>query len=136
LFSKKKKIDLADVILVDEIYPHNGNREQRDTFRYIFTPEKRLSMQFMGRTLEILDISAGGLAFANHGFKQYEADKISLALEMPNYNENPVFTAQTRILHITANNICHCIFENCAVEEYEIIHKYVLEMQKQDLNPR
>jgi len=123
------------MILIDDI-DTNENREQRNAFRYIFTPENRLSTQFIGKTVEILNISAGGLAFENRGFKQYDADSISLPLEMPHYNTSPVLSAQIRILHITSNHICHCIFENFTVDEYEMIHKYVLVMQKQDLNPR
>lgn len=134
MFSKKKKINVPDMILMDEMGPDNP--EQRDAFRYVFSPEKRLSMQFKGKTVDIVDISAGGLAFKNQGFLQYESDEISLVLEMPNYKGDPVFTAHTRILHITSNHFCHCIFENCSVDQYEIVHKYVLEMQKQDLNFR
>ncbi len=110
------------------------DREQRDAFRYVFVPEKRLPMQFKGKSVEIMDISAGGLAFENKGFCQYDSDEISLVLKMPNFKGNPVFRARTRILHISSNHFCHCIFENCTVDEYEVVHKFVLEMQKKKLS--
>ncbi len=90
-------------------------------------------MTFYGKTVSILDISAGGLACTNNGFNKYDIDRVSLELEIPNLPGTSVFNAQVRILHLTRNDICHCIFENCSVDEYEVIHKYVLEMQKQDL---
>lgn len=138
MFSKKKKTSEPDVILVDNMVGDMDpdGREQRDAFRYIFAPDKRLPMTFKEKNVEVFDISAGGLAFKNRGFKQYDADKVVLMFDMPNHNRGSVFSAKIRILHISSNHLCHCIFENCTVGEYEIIHKYVLEMQKQDLNAR
>ena len=128
LFLKKKQADETPTISCDN--------DQRESFRYVFDREKQLSGSFKGRRVQILNISAGGIAFKNQGFKKYDADTMSLDLTMPNYNKNPQFTAQIRILHLTANEICHCIFENCTVEDYEIVHKYVLEMQKQELRKK
>jgi len=123
-----------DLILIDEM--NDANREKRYSFRYVFAKENRLSMKFKGITVEITNISAGGLAFKNQEFSKYDSDEISLLLEMPNFYGEPVFNAHIRILHITSNHICHCIFENCSVDDYEIVHKYVLEMQKIDLNSK
>jgi len=125
LFWKKK-------IKVESIEPMNTN-DQRETFRYVFTEDRSLSMVFKQKPVKILNISAGGMAFINNGFKQYEADKINLFLDIPNFNGDPRFPTLVRILNITKNDVCHCIFENLTIEEYEIIHKYVLEMQKIDL---
>lgn len=134
MFSKKKKAKDLDMILVDDV--DQDRHEQRDAFRYVFESEERLSISFKGKMVEIFNISAGGLAFKNQGFDRYESDTVSLALDIPNFIGNPVFSAQARILHISSNHLCHCIFENCTVDDYEIIHKYVLEMQKQKLNSR
>ncbi|MCG8632747.1 MAG: PilZ domain-containing protein [Desulfobacterales bacterium] len=90
-------------------------------------------MTFKGRAVTILDISAGGLACTDKGFKKYDIDRVTLNLKVPNQDEKSVLKAEVRILHLTRDDKCHCIFENCTVDEYEIIHKYVLEMQKQDL---
>ena len=107
--------------------------DQRASFRYIFKKSDRPDMRFNGKTVVIYDISAGGIAFENKGFSKYDADRITLNLDMPNFSGNPVLSAQVRILHLTKNQICHSIFEHCSVDEYEMIHKYVLEMQKKDL---
>lgn len=110
-----------------------STENQRESFRYAFTKHRSLSMVFKQKTVTILNISAGGMAFTNNGFKQYEADQIALFLDIPNFRGDPEFPALVRILNITPNGVCHCIFENLTIKEYEIIHKYVLEMQKIDL---
>jgi len=109
------------------------SEEQREAFRYIFKGQFHLSMDFKQKPVQVINISAGGMAFQNSGFKQYEVDQIHLILDIPNYREETLFSAQLRILDISDQGICHCIFENCNIQEYEIIHKYVLEMQKKEL---
>ncbi|MCP4023950.1 MAG: hypothetical protein GY729_19060, partial [Desulfobacteraceae bacterium] len=42
------------------------------------------------------------------------------------------FCADLRILTIDDDNHCHCLFENCNLADYELVHQYVLEMQKKD----
>ncbi len=106
--------------------------EQRDAFRYIFKGDT-LSMDFKKKSVKLLNISAGGMAFKDNGFTQYDVDQITLVLDIPNYMGDTKFSARLRILNITGNGICNCIFENCVIEEYELIHKYVLEMQKNEI---
>jgi len=121
---KPKQTDLKNMV---------DNQEQREAFRYIFKEEGHLTMDFKHQTVKVLNISAGGLAFNGDGFAQYDVDQITLFLDIPNYRGETRFTAQLRILNISAGRICHCIFENCNIEDYEIIHKYVLEMQKTEM---
>ncbi len=107
--------------------------DQRETFRYTFKGDPPLSLTFKQKPVKVLNISAGGMAFINQGFAPYEEDQITLFLDIPHFMGESVLTARLRILNITANNICHCIFENCTLRDYEMIHKYVLEMQKKEL---
>jgi len=51
----------------------------------------------------------------------------------PITEEETFFSAQLRILDIFGQGVCHSIFENCTIQKYEIIHKYVLEMQKKEM---
>ena len=129
MFWKKKKqiIDIQDPM--DE-------KDQREAFRYIFKGDKHLPMDFKQKPVNVLDISAGGMAFKDEGFMQYDVDQITLFLHLPNYTGDGKFTAQLRILNINDRGICHCIFEKCTIEEYEMVHRYVLEMQKSDLTPQ
>ena len=126
MFWKKKKI-------IDTCVEETDYEDQRASFRYVFKKGRQLSMTFKNNIIQVLDISAGGMAFKNVAFKKYDSDQVSLVLDMPNYSGDPILNARIRILSITQSNICHSIFENCRVEEYEMIHKYVLEMQKQDM---
>ena len=126
MFWKKKK-------RTDPLFLMNETDDLRQTFRYVFKKDERPVITFLGETVTVIDLSAGGLAFINKGFKQYGLDRVRLDLTMPNFIKETRFTAQLRILHISENNICHCIFENCTVDDYELVHKFVLEMQKKDI---
>lgn len=126
MFWKKKKLpDPVDTLAEFD--------DQRAAYRYVFRPGQGISIKFKGKSVRVTDISAGGLAFINRGFKKYDTDTISVDLDIPNYPGDRRFTGQLRILHLNREGICHCIFENCTVDDYEFIHKYVLELQKQDL---
>ena len=128
MFWKKKKPPAVDTLVEFD--------DKREAFRYVFPPGKRLPIVFRGKPVRVLDLSAGGIAFTDEGFKVYDTDTIQLNLSMPNYMGNTVLKVQVRVLYVTDKGLCHCIFENCLVEDYELIHKYVLEMQKQDLKNR
>ncbi len=108
-------------------------KEKRESYRYHFKPGQGLNIKFKGKEVLVHNISAGGMAFDNDNFQQFDFDFIKFLLDIPNVKGHPVFFAGLRILKIDKNNICHCIFEQCSLEQHELIHKYVLEMQKDDL---
>jgi len=126
LFWKKPKqtIDTRDPLEAEN---------QRESFRYVFKGEFHLSMNFKEKPVQVINISAGGMAFRDEGFAQYDVDQIDLLFDIPNYRGEPRFSARLRILNISDQGVCHSIFENCTIPEYEIIHKYVLEMQKKEM---
>jgi len=125
LFWKKKK-PATDTI-------SHPSADKREFFRYEFTKNRSLEIQFKEKSITVLNISAGGMAFENNGFVQFDFDFIKFDLDIPDFHGDPTFFAGLRILKIDTNNICHCIFEQCSLEQHELIHKYVLEMQKNDL---
>ncbi len=118
--------------ILDPLDPEN----QREAFRYVFGKQERITIRFLDRTVTVVDISARGMAFIDQGFSQYDADQIQVDLDIPNYRGSTLFSARLRILYISQDRICHCIFENCTIEQYEMLHKYVLELQKKRLKPR
>lgn len=124
MFWKKKK-PATDI--------DHPSEDKREAFRYIFPDNKGLSIRFQDKKIEILNISAGGMAFKNRGFSQFDFDFIKFELDIPDFKGDPTFFAGLRILKIDRTDICHCIFEQCSLEQHELIHKYVLEMQKNDL---
>ncbi len=125
MFWKKKKASETPVIAE----PSNS----REAFRYTFKRPDAPVIVFKGRQLPLINISASGLAFENYQFSESDTDTVELNLEIPNFNGDPGIRPRVRILTIDKQGVCHCIFENNSPEQEEIIHKYLLEMQKKDL---
>ena len=109
------------------------SKNQRKSYRYHYKQGEGFKIEFKEKQVTVLNISAGGVAFFNHAFDQFDFDFIRFTLDIPNFKGDPSFFAGLRILKIDHNDICHCIFEQCSLEQHELIHKYVLEMQKNDL---
>ena len=125
MFWKKKKS-------ATEIISHPFD-DKRTSYRYKFKADQGFLIRFKEAKLQVLDISAGGLAFENKGFAQFDFDYIKFQVDIPHFHGESTFFAGLRILKIDNNNICHCIFEQCSLEQHELLHRYVLEMQKNDL---
>lgn len=125
MFWKKKKPAIDTLIYEPE--------KQRHSFRYKFKKDKGFWIFFNERSIEVLDISAGGISFANQGFKELDHGSIKFTLDIPDFKFDTTVTAGLRILRIDKDDICHAIFEHCSLEHHELIHKYVLEMQKNDI---
>ncbi|WP_041279463.1 PilZ domain-containing protein [Desulfobacula toluolica] len=122
----KKKNPEADVII-------HESEDQRQSYRYNFKQGQGFQITFKEKKVWVLNISAGGIAFNNNGFKLFDFDFITFTLDIPNFKGNSTFYSGLRVLRIDNKKICHCIFEHCSLEQHELIHKYVLEMQKNDL---
>ena len=128
MFWKKEKPPTD--ILVHE------SEDQRQSFRYEFGDSEGFNMAFKGRTVRVINISAGGMAFRNQGFNQFDFDFVKFQLDIPDFTGDTTFFAGLRILRVSSRDTCHCIFEQCSLDQHELIHKYVLEMQKKDLARR
>lgn len=122
----KKMEPVTDTIISD-------SNDQRKSYRYHFKNGQGFSIEFKKKKVCVLNISAGGIAFNNKGFHQFDFDHIKFTLDIPNFKGDSTFFAGLRILKIDKNDICHSLFEQCPLEQHELIHKYVLEMQKHDL---
>ncbi len=125
MFWKKKKQKTDSII-------HN-TKDKRKSYRYVFKNDDSITITFKEKERVIIDISAGGMAFNNDGFQQFDFDYINFSLNIPGFIGDSSIFAGLRILKIDDKGICHCIFEQCSLEQHELIHKYVLEMQKNDL---
>ncbi len=135
MFWKKAKPGSEQLKDPDILDTHDCEN-QREAFRYVFDEKERITVRFLGKTVSVTDISAGGISFINKGFSRYDADHIQLDLDIPNFRGSTEFFARVRILFISRDQVCHCIFENCTIEQYEMLHKYVLELQKKRLRNR
>ncbi len=125
MFWKKKKP-------ADDAIIHQTD-DQRATYRYQFKENEKLEIQFQGKTVRVIDISAGGMAFKNNGFKPLDFEFIKFRLDIPDFTGDSTFFAGLRIINISETGTCHCLFEQCSLDQHELIHKYVLEMQKIEL---
>ncbi len=122
----KKKQPLIDTISYEL-------QDQRESYRYHFKNGQGFHFKFKEKKVRVLNICADGLAFENIGFRQLDHDVINFTLDIPNFKGDSTFSAELKILTIDKNNICHSNFEQCSLEQHELIHKYVLELQKDDL---
>ena len=123
---KKKKTG------IDALNPGEQD-DKREAYRYHFNDDQRPSLIFLGKPVLLINISAGGLAFKNGDFSLGDTDQIHLNLNIPGSMESAVLTAKAKIFHISREGICRCSFEDMPPDQAELIHKYVLEMQKKDL---
>ncbi len=125
MFWKKKKPETEAII--------HDSEDQRSAYRYEFRKNETIEIVFLEKRVPVLNISAGGMAFKNNGFKQFDFDFVKFTLDIPNFTGDNTFFAGLRILKISNELTCHCIFEQCSLDQHELIHKYVLEIQKNDL---
>lgn len=125
MFIEKKK-SLTDTSVIE-------SKDKRESYRYEFKEGEGLYITFKNKNILALDISVGGLSFKNDGFGQLDSGFVNFKLDIPNFNGDSTINAGIRILTIDQNNICHTIFEQCSLKQHELLHKYVVEMQKNDL---
>ncbi|GBC64161.1 membrane protein [Desulfonema ishimotonii] len=106
---------------------------RREAYRYVFSKRQRPSIFFKGRPVNLLNISAGGLAFKNNQFTLEDHDLIELDLDISEFGKDTPIAVRIRISRINDQGICQCRFEGLNSNQEELIHKYVLELQKKDL---
>ncbi len=107
--------------------------EKRQAFRYRFREGKGVSMTFSGRQAMLLDLSAGGLSFENHGFSVGGRGMASFDLFIPCMKFYEHVSVPLVITRIDGNGICYAYFENPDPDITELIHRFLLERQKADL---
>ena len=83
-------------------------------------------MIFGGERLDLLDISAGGLACVCGSVRAGETRQISFVLP----GEASLVTAKVQILAVTDDHICHARFMDLTPETADAIHQYALTVQK------
>jgi PilZ domain-containing protein len=102
--------------------------ESRQAYRVTPDPENPLFLNLGGKSLEIIEISSGGLAFNNQGFKPGSLHRVDFVLPT-----GGGIRTQIKVLRIDEENICRCNFINLDVDSENSLHHYVLVRQKDDL---
>jgi hypothetical protein len=102
--------------------------EARQAYRVTSDPGNPLFLDLEGNSLEIVEISSGGLAFKNQGLKEGSSHMIDFVLPT-----GGAIKTRIKILRIDERNICRCHFTNLDIESEDSLHRYVLVRQKDDL---
>lgn len=102
--------------------------EARQAYRVSPDPENPVVLNLDGNSLNILEISSGGVAFKNQGMKEGSSHKIEFVLPTGGH-----IKAQIKILRIDNEDICRCNFIDLDTHSEDSIHRYVLVRQKDDL---
>ncbi|MDH5762509.1 MAG: PilZ domain-containing protein [Nitrospinota bacterium] len=102
--------------------------EARQAYRVAPDPESPIFVNLEGQSLEVLEISSGGLAFKNKGFRANATYGIDFVLPT-----GGGIKTRIRILRIDEEDICRCNFINLSTESEDALHRYVLVRQKDDL---
>ncbi len=103
-------------------------KEARQAYRVSPDTENPLLLSLEGQSLEILEISSGGLAFKNKGFKAENTYKVDFVLPT-----GGAIKTHIKILRIDEEEICRCNFVNLDTRSEDALHRYVLVRQKDDL---
>ncbi len=103
-------------------------KEARQAYRVSPDTDNPLLLSLEGQSLEILEISSGGLAFKNKGFKAENTYKVDFVLPT-----GGAIKTHIKILRIDEEEICRCNFVNLDTKSEDALHRYVLVRQKDDL---
>ncbi len=103
-------------------------KEARQAYRVAPDSENPLFLNLDGISMEIVEVSSGGLAFKNQGFKAGSAYMIDFVLPT-----GGIINTRIKILRIDEEDICRCNFIKLDVQSEEALHRYVLVRQKDDL---
>jgi len=102
--------------------------EARQAYRVVPDPENPILLNLEGKSLEVLEISSGGLAFKNQGFQAGSSYKVDFVLPT-----GGGIKTQIKILRIDEEDICRCNFIDLDIDSEDSLHHYVLVRQKDDL---
>jgi hypothetical protein len=125
LFWKKKKTSTEKFI-------HNSS-DKREAFRFEFNKENPLEIKFKDKKFSVINISATGLSFENNGLSLDDSGISKFFLTFFNQKSPVPIELEMQIIKIDNNNICHGIYKNISEDNIEIIHKYILEKQKEKI---
>jgi c-di-GMP-binding flagellar brake protein YcgR len=115
LFWKKKS---------ERPYVRLGGDDRRNAVR--INPDDNLSIEIEGQSFQVMDISAGGVSFAAEGIES--GSQLSTQLLLRLYQQK--VEVRIEVLFQDNQGICHCRFVELSPETSEILHHYILDLQK------
>ncbi|MCK5311370.1 MAG: PilZ domain-containing protein [Desulfobacteraceae bacterium] len=125
MFWKKKKTST-------EKFTHESS-DKRGTFRFEFAKDNNFQIEFKGSTLIPVNLSASGMSFKGNGLTTGDNGIVKFFFTFTNIKSPASIKLEIEIIRIDESNICHAIFINISEDNKEIIHKYILEKQKEKI---
>jgi MFS family permease len=101
---------------------------KRTYIRATFSDREAIPCRVDGKEVQLVDLSAGGLAFYGTGLKPGYIGHVTMSL----LEYGPDLTAKIEILHTDQNNITRCRFKGLTMDMIEAIHAYIMNFMKRD----
>ncbi len=106
-------------------------KDRRESFRV--SPLKGEPVKFSkgnhDHDVQIIDIGAKGISFKYHN--QKPGDIININFDLP--GQDKTIITKLKIMLIDKKNVCHGSFPEISEESVEMIHKYMLDVQKKEI---
>lgn len=115
---RKKKKETSEIL-------RHKPKERRKSFRVQPLNKEAVFIELAGKTIQVFDISAGGIAFRNHKLKEGQVQSININLP----DRITIESVGIKVVFIDENDICHAEFIEIEPSERENIHQYTLKRQ-------
>lgn len=120
MFWRKKKDDIS--------LP--GDDDHRDAYRIRPVDDRPIILKMAGYAFYVVNISGTGCCIRSHAFK--EGADMAGTLTLP--SEDMVFPVTVRVVS-RERDLCRCEFSKISPSAQNIIHAYVLDIQKIQIRP-
>ncbi len=114
----KKKTETPEIV-------NHKPKERRKFFRVHPSSGEPVFIQLAEETIQVTDISAGGIAFKNHKLKEGQDQSIKITFP----DRIIIESVRIKIVSIDDSDICHAKFIDMKPSEREKIHRYTLKRQ-------
>ena len=118
-WKKKKTIDVA----IDSRFDDN-----RSAYRIAPDRDKPVIVTIMGNSFNALNISGQGVAFRSHSYP--EGARAHATIRLP--SEDKIFPVALKVVS-KQRDICRCCFTEIHEDAENLLHSYILELQKQKI---
>ena len=118
-WKKKKKVDLQ----LDTKYEDN-----RSAFRIAPDKSKPVILRIQGNTYHALNISGTGVCFRSYNFPV--GSKCAAMVRLPSMDR--IFPVNLEIVSLQ-KDLCRCSFVSIHDEAENLLHSYILELQKEKI---
>ena len=118
MFWRRKKAD-SDLFTIE-------SENRRGSYRVKPPMNEPILIRINNEKFRLIDIGALGFSFENKDFQVNDEYDVDFYIE--GYIRKII--AKMYIVAIDEQDICHCAFQELSEDDFEAIHKYMLEKQK------